>query len=112
MLGPPGRHAKRGGASAGGFDGINRLRKAAKHRRIARSTLQGLVSQRDQIVRMEGGGKTFEALRRHRPVAIAPRAAEEIDLATRTFDKGRAQFAKQRGIVSRRRRKVGIDRIA
>jgi hypothetical protein len=112
MLGPPGRHAKRGGVSAGGFDGIDGFCKAAKHGRIARSAAQSLICQRDQTGCMKRRGKTFQALRSHLPVAIAPRAAQQIDLPTRTFDKSRAQFAKQRRVVSGRRSEVGINRIA
>ncbi len=112
MVGPPGRIAKLGRVLGGRFYRIERGSDAAQDRRFPRSPVQRLIGQSNELRGMEGRGEAFQPHRRHFPVAVTPRAAKQIELAARAFNKGRTQFAKQLRIVANCRSQVGIDRIA
>ena len=121
MVGAQGRNAKRGGVAGGRLyriefgswlDRIEQGRDPPQDRRFTRRALQGLFRGGDQILGMKGCGKALEPQRRHFPVAIAARPAQQIQLPPRAFGKRRAQFAKQRRIITGRHCQMGIDCVA
>lgn len=103
---------KCGGESVGWFYGIKRRRDVSQHSRLSWCALQRFVGERDQFLGMECRGEAFQAQRCHFPVPVAARAAQQIKLPARSFDKRGPQLAEQLRIVAGCRSQMGIDRIA
>ncbi len=80
---------------------LQKIVETAQRDRIARCRVDGGLPQRDQLFCMEARREALDPLRGNQPVAIAARAAQEIDLLGKAFAKGATQLAEQRGIVTR-----------
>lgn len=85
---------------------------SAHNRRFARCAAKCFIRQGDEAFGIERRGKALQAQGGHFPVAVAPRAAQQIELTAGTLNERSAQLAEKLGIIACRRRKVGIDCIA
>jgi len=73
---------------------------AAQDYRVTRRAVERQFGQVCQGFGMKACRQSLEPHRRHLPVAVATRAAEQIDLARETVDKCPAQFSHQLRIVA------------
>ena len=58
---------------------------------------------------MEARAEALEAQRRDFPVAVAARAAQQVDLLRQALDEGRAQLCEQRRVLARRGRQGRVE---
>ena len=71
----------------------------AHDHRVPRRSVERQFGKVCQGFGMEAGGQPLEPHRGHLPVAIATRAAQQIDLARETVDECTAQFRQQLRII-------------
>ena len=76
----------------------------AQHSRLARRAVEGLLGEADQFGRVERRAESLEAHRGDLPVAVAARAAQQVDLLGQALDEGCAQLTQQRRVLARRGR--------